>query len=75
MALSQLKLLINLAGVDGGVAVREEKYIYNIGAANGISAETIKPLLGKNHDVIVASDLSDDEKFNYIFMSCTRLKM
>jgi hypothetical protein len=75
MALNQLKHLINLARVDGGVGEKEEKYIYNIGAANGLPAETIRPLLKESHDVIVPTNLSNDEKFNYIFSLVQLMKI
>lgn len=75
MALEKLKLLINLAHVDGAVGDKEEKYIYNIGTANGISQETIKPLLSRTHDIIVPNDLSNDEKFNYIFSLVQLMKI
>ncbi|MEJ0028952.1 MAG: TerB family tellurite resistance protein [Bacteroidota bacterium] len=76
MALDQqLKLLINLAYVDGGVGEKEEKYIYNIGDANGVSADTIKPLLSSSHDVIVPTDLTNDQKFNYLFSLVQLMKI
>jgi hypothetical protein len=75
MALPQLKLLINLAYIDGGVGEKEEKYIYNIGAANGIDAETIRPLLKSSHELIVPNDLNNDQKFNYIFSLVQLMKI
>src|ERR1041385_8779323 len=75
MVLNQLKLLVNLAYVDGGVGEKEEKYIYNIGAANGVSAETIKPLLSSIHEVFVPTDLTNDQKFNYIFSLVQLMKI
>jgi hypothetical protein len=42
--LPQLKLLISLARIDGTVGEKEEKYIYNIGTANGLSADEMRPL-------------------------------
>lgn len=75
MALPQLKLLINLAFVDGALGDKEEKYIYNIGSANGISAETIKPLLSSSHDLIVPTDLTNDQKFNYLFSLVQLMKI
>lgn len=75
MAINKLKLLINLARVDGGVAEKEEKYIFNIGAANGIPAETIRPLFADTSEVIVPNDLSNDEKFNYIFSLVQLMKI
>src|SRR3982750_1245635 len=75
MALNQLKLLINLAFADGGVGDKEEKYIYNIGVANGVSAETITPLLSSTHEIIVPTDLTVDEKFDYLFSLVQLMKI
>lgn len=75
MAVNKLKLLINLAHVDGGVGEKEEKYIYNIGAANGVPAETIKPLLASSHDVIVPNDLNNDQKFDYLISLVQLMKI
>lgn len=75
MALDQLKLLINLALIDGEVAEREKKYIHNIGTANGLSDEAIRPLFSGKHEVIVPTDLNDDQKFAYIFSLVQLMKI
>jgi uncharacterized tellurite resistance protein B-like protein len=75
MALPQLKLLINLARIDGAVAEKERKYVANIGLANGIPIEDITPLFDQNHELIVPSDLSKDERFNYIFSLIQLMKI
>lgn len=74
-SLDQLKLLINLARIDGGVADREEKYIYNIGSANGLSEEAIRNLFSTNHEIIVPTDLNADQKFNYILSLVQLMKI
>ncbi|MEI9921241.1 MAG: TerB family tellurite resistance protein [Bacteroidota bacterium] len=73
--LNQLKLLINLAFIDGSVGEKEEKYLINIGAANGVSSDTIKPLLASSHDEIVPTDLTNDQKFNYMFSLVQLMKI
>jgi hypothetical protein len=75
MALPQLKLLINLARVDGEVADKERKFISNIGLANGIPSEDISPLFNTDHEVIIPSSLSNDERFNYIFSLVQLMKI
>lgn len=75
MALDQLKLLVNLARIDGDVAERERKYISNIGLANNISMEDIKPLFEKEHDIIIPADLNPEQKFNYIFSLVQLMKI
>ncbi len=75
MAIAQLKLLINLARIDGEVADREKKYITTIGLANGISVEDVAPLFDLDHELIVPSGLSTDERFNYIFSLVQLMKI
>jgi hypothetical protein len=75
MVINQLKLLISLARIDGAVGEREEKYILNIGTANGHSVEQIRPLFLKSYDVIVPDDLTDDQRFNYIFSLVELMKI
>jgi hypothetical protein len=75
MAVPQLKLLINLARIDGEVADREKKYISNIGLANGIPIADITPLFNTNHEVIVPSGLSADQRFEYIFSLVQLMKI
>ncbi len=66
-ALSQMKLLISLAQIDGNVADRERNYIVNIGRANGIYPDEIVPLFEKRHELIIPKDLTAEQKFHYIF--------
>lgn len=65
-ALTQMKLLINLAQIDGSVAERERNYIINIGRANGIYPDQTTPLFEQKHDTIIPNDLSRESKFQYI---------
>ena len=65
-ALPQLKLLINLARIDGEVAEKERNFIFNIGRANGLAEVVVEPLFEKQHEVILPTTLSNDQKFNYI---------
>lgn len=75
MALPQLKLLINLARIDGEVANREKKYITNIGMANGLPAEDIVPLFATDHDMIIPANLTNDQRFEYIFSLVQLMKI
>ena len=67
MALPQLKLLINLAKIDGEMADKEVRYITNIGLANGIPLTEITPLFNQYHATIIPNNLSDKERFDCIF--------
>ncbi len=73
--LEQMKLLINLARIDGEVADREKVYITNIGKANGFSVDEIDPLFERRHDLIIPKDLTDDQKFEYIFSLVQLMKI
>ncbi|MDQ2657199.1 MAG: TerB family tellurite resistance protein [Bacteroidota bacterium] len=73
--LSRMKLLINLAKVDGQVADKEKNYLINIGRANGIYPDEIYPLFTQNHAVTVPGDLSDDQKFELIFTLVQLMKL
>ena len=66
-ALSQLKLLVNLALIDEEVADQEKQYITNIGVANGLATQDVEYLFNQSHEVIVPDGLSDDQKVDYIF--------
>ncbi len=74
-ALPQMKLLVSLAQIDGTVADRERYYIINIGRANGIYPDEISPLFDTRHELIVPQNLTDDEKFNYIFSMVQLMKI
>lgn len=74
-ATSQLKLLVNLAYIDGEVAEREKAYITNIGMANGLTEDQILPLFDQKHEVIIGDDLTPDQKFDYIFRLVQLMKI
>jgi hypothetical protein len=74
-ALAQMKLLINLAQIDGSVADREKNYIVNIGRANGIYPDEVAPLIEQRHEILVPKDLPKDEKFRYIFSLVQLMKI
>lgn len=73
--LSQMKLLINLAKVDGQVADKEKHFLISIGRANGIYPDEIYPLFTQIHEVVVPDDLSDHEKFDLIYSLIQLMKL
>jgi hypothetical protein len=73
--LAQMKLLINLARIDGKVADREKNYIVNIGRANGIYPDQVNPMFEQEHELIVPQNLKRDEKFEYIFSLVQLMKI
>lgn len=74
-ALNQMKLLISLAQIDGIVAPRERNYIINIGRANNFYPDQIHPLFDQRHTLIVPQDLTDDQKFDYLFSLIQLMKI
>jgi len=75
MLLPKLKLLINLAKVDGEVADKEKTFITTIGLANHIPLSEISPLFNNNHQVIIPANLTDDQRFDYIFSLVQLMKI
>ena len=73
--LSRMKLLINLAKVDGQVADKEKNHLINIGRANGIYPDEIYPLFTQTHEVVIPGHLSDDQKFDLIFSLIQLMKL
>lgn len=73
--LSRMKLLINLAKVDGQVADKEKNFLINIGRANGIYPDELYPLFTQVHDVILPENLSDDQKFDLMFSLIQLMKL
>ncbi len=73
--LSRMKLLINLAKVDGQIADKEKSHLVTIGRANGIYPDEIYPLFTQSHQVVVPEDLSADEKFDLLFSLIQLMKL
>jgi hypothetical protein len=73
--LSRMKLLINLAKVDGQIADKEKNHLITIGRANGIYPDEIYPLFTQSHHVVVPEDLSADEKFDLLFSLVQLMKL
>jgi uncharacterized tellurite resistance protein B-like protein len=73
--LTQLKLLVNLARIDGAIAEREKNYINNIAKANGFPESSVSTLLYQSHDEIIPNNLSDDQKFDYILSLVQLMKI
>lgn len=73
--LPQMKLLINLARIDGRMAEREQNYIINIARANGIYPDEIYPLFDQQHALIIPEDLTNDERFDYLYSLIQLMKI
>lgn len=73
--LEQLKLLVNLARIDGDMAEREKTYIINIGKANGFPESSVATLFYQSHEIIIPDNLTDDQRFDYIFSLVQLMKI
>lgn len=74
-ALAQLKLLISLAQIDGKVAERERDFITRIGKANDLTNDEMEILFDQRHALIIPNDLTDDQKFDYLFSLVRLMKI
>src|SRR5258708_35800358 len=70
-----LKLLVNLARVDGEIAERERQYIITIGQANHMLVAEILPLFTSEHPIVIPKNLSEEKKFDYIFQLVQLMKL
>lgn len=64
---SQLSMLIKLANVDNDFAEDEKDMIYMVGKANGVPEEEINDLLDHPEPLPPVIQMSDDEKFEYLY--------
>jgi uncharacterized tellurite resistance protein B-like protein len=67
IVLEQLKLLVNLARMDGELAIIERNYIVNIGKGHGFPESSVETLFYDSHETILAEDLTPEQRFNYLF--------
>ena len=75
MILRQLNILIQLATIDGTLATKERKLIEHIARVNNASDDQIKELLNKPESIPDLQVLSDDERFEYLYMVIQLMKV
>ena len=63
----QLKLLVNLARIDGEVDEKENRYIVNIAKANGVAENEATELLANSHEIIIPENFTEEQRFESIF--------
>ncbi|MFY0651109.1 MAG: TerB family tellurite resistance protein [Cyclobacteriaceae bacterium] len=64
---AQLSMLIKLANIDNDFADDERDMIYMVGKANGVAEEEIDDLLNNPEPLPPVIEMSDDEKFEYLY--------
>jgi uncharacterized tellurite resistance protein B-like protein len=74
-AITHVKLLVNLARIDGEVDQKELSYVVSIAKANGISHADVALLIGQDHEVIIPASLTDEQRFEYIFSLVQLMKI
>ena len=60
-----LKILVNLALVDGTMSEKEKTCIKNIAKAHGFPESSAETLFYSSHDIIIPQQLTPDQKFEY----------
>ena len=75
MRKKELSLMIQLAISDKKLVESEVKLIYDIGKLHGISEAEIKKLIKKPVPIGPIEALSDDEKFQYLYMVIQMMKV
>ena len=71
----QLNILIQLATIDGTLATKERKLSEHIAKINNIDEEQIKELLNQPEPIPDLQHLSDDERFEYLYMVIQLMKV
>jgi uncharacterized tellurite resistance protein B-like protein len=74
-AVTHLKLLINLARIDGDVDQTELTYIKNIAKANHVPENEFEQLVGQSHNILIPTDLTEDQRFEYLFSLVQLMKI
>ncbi len=75
MQKKQLNILIQLATIDSNLAGKELKLIESIAHANGYNDEDIKELLRQPQPIGELATLTDEERFEYLYMVIQLMKV
>ena len=71
----QLNILVQLATVDGTLASKERKLIEHFAKVNNIKEDQIKELLTKPEPITDLEHLSEEERFEYLYMVIQLMKV
>ena len=75
MITRQLNILIQLATIDGSLATKERKLIEHIARVNNVDDERVKQMLNNPEHIPDLQHLSDDERFEYLYMVIQLMKV
>jgi uncharacterized membrane protein YebE (DUF533 family) len=71
----QLNILIQLATIDGSLATKERKLIEHIARVNNFDDDQIKELLNSPEPIGDLNNLTEDERFEYLYMVIQLMKI
>ncbi|MCK5105022.1 MAG: TerB family tellurite resistance protein [Cyclobacteriaceae bacterium] len=75
MITQQLNILIQLATIDGTLATKERKLIEHIAKVNNLDEDQFKELLNKPEPITELEHLSENERFEYLYMVIQLMKV
>lgn len=75
MSNTHLNVLIQLAKIDGEVVKQELDYIYEVGKANGYTADDVNEMFDNDEPIGDLQNLSDDLKYELIFSVVQLMKI
>lgn len=71
----QLNILIQLATIDGSLATKERKLIEHFAKVNNFDDDQIKELLNSPEPIGDLNNLTEDERFEYLYMIIQLMKI
>ena len=71
----QLNILIQLATIDGTLAGKERKLIEHMARVNNIDENEISELLNQPQPIANLANLTEDERFEYLYMDIQLMKI
>lgn len=71
----QLNILIQLATIDGSLAGKEKKLIEHLAKVNNVDDEVISKLLSQPEPIQDLEHLTEDERFEYLYMVIQLMKV
>ena len=75
MITRQLNILIQLATIDGSLATKERKLIEHIANVNNVDEDQFDELLNKPEPITDLKHLSENERFEYLYMVIQLMKV
>ncbi len=75
MSKQKLNILVQLATIDRNLAKKEQKLIEHIAQVNGIPDDDVKALLNKPEPINNLEALTEEERFEYLYMVIQLMKV